>query len=63
MPAETLKIEFSAPNFFALPLRSVTIEAPPNSGRTYFIHKNQIVAVARRLEASNGSDHQNNRPV
>jgi hypothetical protein len=43
-----LKIEIAAPNFFALPMKRVEIEAKPETGRTYFIFDGKIVAVGRR---------------
>ncbi len=43
-----LRIEATAPDFFAIPLKQVAIEAMPETGRTYFIHKGRIVAVAKR---------------
>jgi len=42
-----LKIELAAPNFFAIPLSKVEIENEPGTGRTYFLFKGAIVAVAR----------------
>lgn len=48
MAEAALKIEFSAPNFFAIPLKKVAIETDANTGRTYFIYAGAIVAVARR---------------
>lgn len=45
----TLKIEFAAPGFFAIPLKQVTVEDMPGAGRTYFVHRGQIVAVAIRM--------------
>lgn len=44
---EALKIELSVPRFFAIPMKQVEIEAEPGTGRTYFIHRGEIVAVAR----------------
>lgn len=49
----TLKIEAAAENFFSIPMKQVEIETVPATGRTYFIHKGRIVAVAKR-GASNG---------
>jgi hypothetical protein len=46
--ARTLRIEFAVPNFFAIPLKRVEIEAVQYTGRTYFIHRGAIVAVASR---------------
>lgn len=45
----TLKIEFATPGFFAIPLKQVTVEDMPGAGRTYFVHRGRIVAVAIRL--------------
>lgn len=42
-----LRIEFAAADFFAIPLRKVEIESLPETGRTYFLFKGRIVAVAR----------------
>lgn len=43
----TLKIEFATPGFFAIPLKQVRIESYPGAGRVYFVHRDEIVAVAR----------------
>jgi hypothetical protein len=43
-----LRIIFSSPGFFAIPLKKVDIEAVPATGRTYFLFKDRIVAVAVR---------------
>jgi hypothetical protein len=48
--SDKLKIEFSDPQFFSIPLKKVEIETVPATGRTYFIHQGKIVAVARRQE-------------
>lgn len=52
MDIEKLKIELSVPNFFSIPMKKVEIEAAPGTGRTYFIYRGEIVAVARRAEPS-----------
>jgi hypothetical protein len=41
----SLKMEFAVPNFFAIKMRDVEIESVPETGRTYFLHRGQIVAV------------------
>lgn len=46
----TLKIEFTVPGFFAIPLKKVEIETNVYAGRTYFLYRGEIVAVARRTE-------------
>lgn len=43
-----LKIEVSVPNFFFLPTKKMEVESRPETGRTYFILDNKIVAVGRR---------------
>lgn len=45
--AAPLKMEVTAPNFFSVPLRKVTIETSAIAGRTYFILDGRIVAVAK----------------
>ncbi len=50
MDIEKLKIEIAVPNFFSIPMKKVAIESPGETGRTYFIYQNEIVAVARRVE-------------
>lgn len=59
MADPTLKIELSVPNFFAIPLKKVNIETVPETGRTYFIFQDRIVAVARRSggHKANQRDH------
>jgi hypothetical protein len=48
-PIRSGKFEVVHPQFFFMPLRSLTVESDPNTGRTYFIDKNgKIVAVAWR---------------
>lgn len=51
-----LRIEVATPNFFSIPLKKVEIETVPATGRTYFLYRDQIVAVAVRGEnkPSNG---------
>jgi hypothetical protein len=46
----SVKIEFTADNFFFLPVRQMSMESDPFTGRIYFIHKNRIVAVATRRD-------------
>ena len=46
-----IKIELSVPNFFFLPMKRVELEAKPETGRTYFIFENRIVAVGKREQA------------
>jgi hypothetical protein len=46
--APRLKIEIAAPGFFAVPLKKVEIETVRETGRTYFIYRGAIVAVARK---------------
>jgi hypothetical protein len=46
----TLKIEFAAPGFFSIPLKKVEIETNRGTGRTYFIYRGEVVAVAKRTE-------------
>ena len=48
MSADRLRIEFAVPGFFSIPLRKVEIETVPATGRTYFVHRGAIVAVATR---------------
>jgi hypothetical protein len=45
-----LKIEIAVPNFFAIPTKKMEIESVPGTGRTYFLYRDEIVAVARRVE-------------
>lgn len=47
---QKLRIEFAAPDFFAIPMKKVEVVSDRESGtgRTYFVHKGAIVAVARR---------------
>ena len=51
-PEPKLKIEFAADNFFFIPMKKVEIETVPATGRTYFLHRGEIVAVARRTGGS-----------
>jgi hypothetical protein len=46
--APRLKMEIAAPDFFSIPLKRVEIETVRETGRTYFIHRGAIVAVAKR---------------
>lgn len=48
--AQGLKIEFAAERFFSMPLKKIEIETVPATGRTYFIYRDEIVAVAKRAE-------------
>ncbi len=57
MVTEKLKIELAVPNFFSIPMKKVEIEAAPGTGRTYFIYRGEIVAVARRSEPSVPGTH------
>jgi len=50
--APRLRIEVAVPNFFSIPTKQMEIDARPELGRTYFIHRGAIVAVARFTEAS-----------
>lgn len=50
-----LKIELAVANFFAIPLKKIEIESSPATGRTYFIHRGRIVAVAIRSGGTNGN--------
>lgn len=43
-----VRIILQAPNFFSIPLKRVEIERSEVTGRTYFVHKDRIVAVAIR---------------
>lgn len=43
-----MKIEIAVPNFFFLPLKKMTIESVPATGRVYFIFGDRIVAVGKR---------------
>lgn len=54
MREERLKIELSVPEFFSIPMKQVEIDDAPGTGRTYFVHKGRIVAVARRPEIPGG---------
>lgn len=56
MNPEKLRIEFAVPDFFAIPLKRVEIESVPETGRTYFIHRGAIVAVARRKPETQTDD-------
>lgn len=42
-----LRLEVTSPGFFAIPLKKVQLEDVPETGRVYFLHKGQIIAVAR----------------
>lgn len=50
MKSPALRIVLSVPGFFAIPLRKIEVEAEPNVGRTYFVYRDRIVAVAQRSE-------------
>jgi hypothetical protein len=46
-----LRIEFACQGFFAIPMKKVEIVADDldhHFGRTYFVYRGRIVAVARR---------------
>lgn len=42
-----VKLEFAAPEFFSLPPKALRVEESPVTGRTYFINRGRIVAVAK----------------
>jgi hypothetical protein len=42
----SLRMELSCEGFFNIPPKQVEIEAVPETGRIYFLHKGLIVAVA-----------------
>lgn len=46
---DKLKMEVAAPGFFSVPLRRVRIETVVETGRTYFILDDRIIAVAKPL--------------
>lgn len=48
------RIEFKSPDFFRLPLKTITAETNINTGRTYFLHRDRIVAVVKPKEPSDG---------
>lgn len=49
---QRLRIEFTAPDFFAIQPKKLQTETPDGAGRTYFIHAGRIVAVAKPVEGS-----------
>lgn len=49
MTQQALRIEVATADFFRLPPKKVEIEETPETGRTYFIFRGIIVAVARRV--------------
>lgn len=42
-----IRIEFATPDFFKLPPKALAIECEDFTGRTYFLYRGAIVAVAR----------------
>jgi hypothetical protein len=48
MTDATLRMELLVRDFFRIPLKQIQIETPEAAGRTYFIHQDRIVAVAKR---------------
>lgn len=47
MSAPSVKLEFADPEFFTAAPKKLKVENDPNVGRTYFISKDRIVAVAK----------------
>ncbi len=47
MSETELKMELLLREFFSIPPRQIKTEEVPETGRTYFVHKDRIVAVAR----------------
>jgi hypothetical protein len=50
MQVEKVKMEITAPGFFATPMRRVVTETVPETGRTYFILDGAIIAVAKPVK-------------
>jgi len=48
MLTDPLKMEVVSPRFWMTPLRKVSVETIAETGRTYFLLDNKIIAVARR---------------
>lgn len=55
MATEKLKIELATPDFFSIPMKKIALESVPGTGRTYFLYRDEIVAVARRVAEPSGS--------
>ena len=53
---EPLKMEVATPGFFSVPLRKVEIETNAGTGRTYFLLKGEIIAVAKRAQIQEDAD-------
>lgn len=47
MSDATLKMELLVREFFTIPARKIETEEQPHTGRTYFVHDDRIVAVAK----------------
>lgn len=48
MTDATLRMELLLREFFAIPPKQIKTESVPETGRTYFIHQDRIVAVAKQ---------------
>lgn len=46
MARQGLKLEITTEEFFATPLKKLSVEDVPATGRTYFLKRGRIVAVA-----------------
>lgn len=53
MTDATLRMELLLREFFAIPPKQIKTESVPETGRTYFIHQDRIVAVAKTEGAVN----------
>ena len=49
--ADPMKMEVVSPRFWMTPLRKVSVETIPETGRIYFILAGKIIAVAKRIKA------------
>jgi len=44
------RLEFASPDFFGTPLRKMTVEAEPFTGRVYVVKDDRVVAVCKPVE-------------
>jgi hypothetical protein len=50
-PGRPVRLEVASPDFFATPLKKLTVEQNAGTGRTYVLKGGRIVAVAKSAEA------------
>jgi hypothetical protein len=50
-PIRLGRFEVVAPDFFFIPLKTLTVESDPNTNRTYLLKGDRIVAVGRIKES------------